>query len=339
MTMNKTGVLIINLGTPDSYRVNDVRKYLREFLIDDRVIDIPFISRWLLVNLIIAPFRAPRSARVYQKLWTEDGSPLMHYGRETERKLQKRLGKDFIVKLAMRYQNPGIDEVLNEFNTCSLSSLVILPLFPQYASATTGSVNQRVMSVISHWQSFPELKFSGSYYDHPLFIQAFAERAQKKLSGKNFDHMIFSYHGLPERQVLKASCNSYCRLNECCSNINDFNRQCYRAQCFQTSRLLAKALKLDESAYSTVFQSRLGNKPWIQPYAESIIRKLVSEGKKKIAIMVPSFVSDCLETTIEVGQEFRDVFLNAGGEEWIFIESLNDSNAWIKCLAELVLKA
>jgi ferrochelatase len=336
MDKPKTGVLLINLGTPDSPKVPDVRKYLREFLMDGRVIDIPFLSRWLLVNLIIAPFRAPKSARVYRELWSENGSPLLHFGRHNEKQLQELLGEDYVVRLGMRYQNPGIGSALDDLAHFPLESIIVLPLFPQYASATTGSVHQKVMEIISKWTNIPELRFVNAYFNHPLFIKAFMERAQKTLSKKSYDYLLFSYHGLPERQIYKSSIGNYCQLNDCCSTLGNRNLNCYRAQCFETSRILARALDIPENKYQVVFQSRLGKDPWIQPYAEEVIRSLPARGYKKVAVMVPSFVADCLETNIEVGEEFREVFLKAGGEDWIFIESLNDSDTWLECLYSLV---
>jgi ferrochelatase len=336
MDKSKTGVLIVNLGTPDSPKIPDVRKYLREFLMDERVIDIPFSSRWPLVNLIIAPFRAPKSARVYRELWTDNGSPLFYFGRHNEQKLQELLGDDYIVKLGMRYQNPSIRHALDQLKRYPLKSLIVLPLFPQYASATTGSVHQRVMEILSGWNIIPQVRFIDTFFDHPLFIKAFVERARKTLKGKQYDYMLFSYHGLPERQIHKGSFGNYCRLGDCCDTYQAENRYCYRAQCFATSRILADELGIPADQYQVVFQSRLGKDPWIQPYAEEVIKSLPGKGLKKVAVMVPSFVADCLETTIEVGEEFREIFLHAGGKDWIFIESLNDSDSWLECLYALV---
>jgi len=336
MDKNKTGVLIVNLGTPDSPKISDVRKYLREFLMDGRVIDIPFLPRWMLVNLIIAPFRAPKSAKVYGELWTENGSPLMFYGQHTEKKLQELLGDDYVVKLGMRYQNPGIREALDQLSQNPLKKLIVLPLFPQYASATTGSVHQKVMDIVSGWNIIPEVRFLDAYFTHPLFIKAFVERAKETLKDKEYDYMLFSYHGLPERQIYKGSFENYCQLGECCNTYHAKNRYCYRAQCYETSRILANELNIPIDKYKVVFQSRLGKDPWIQPYAEEVIRSLPAGGHKKVAVMVPSFVADCLETNIEVGKEFKEFFLDAGGGEWIFIESLNDSDTWLECLYSLV---
>lgn len=333
----KTGVLLVNLGTPDSTSVADVRKYLREFLMDKRVIDIPFISRWLLVNLIIAPFRAPKSAKIYRKLWEERGSPLMFHGEDVKEKLQRRLGDAYQVELAMRYQNPSISSVLEKFRKVPFEKLIIVPLFPQYASATNGSVHDKVMEVVKNWQVIPEITFSGPFFYREKFIRGFADNARRNMENREFDHVVFSYHGLPERQIHKAAFNNFCQLSEkCCSKYTSLNRYCYRAQCFETSRLLAEKLKINKEDYTVCFQSRLGKDPWIQPYAEDVIKNLAEQGKKSILAFSPAFVADCLETTVEVGEEFEEMFLEHGGKHWQLVESLNSNDIWVECLKEIV---
>jgi len=339
MVKGKTGILLVNLGTPDHYTVPYVRKYLREFLMDARVIDITFFQRWLLVNLIIAPFRAPKSSKVYKKLWTSQGSPLLYYGKEVERKLQLALGNHFLVKLGMRYQNPGIKEALGVISDQNVSSLIVFPLFPQYASATTGSIHQKVMEIAKGWENIPKIQFINNYCNHKPFIHAFSQIARQSLKGRAFDLMLFSYHGLPEHQILKASNNNVCKLGDCCSNYAAHNQFCYRAQCYETSRLLAEELEIPNNRYKVVFQSRLGKSPWIRPYADEVIRSLPEKGIKKVAVMMPSFAADCLETNVEVGIEFKEIFMNAGGEEWIFIKSLNDSELWIETIKNLILES
>ena len=339
-TSNKTGILIVNLGTPDSTATGDVRKYLREFLMDKRVIDIPFIGRWALVNLIIAPFRAPKSAKEYRKLWVERGSPLKFYGEDVEKALQESLDpKKYIVKLAMRYQSPSIESGLSYLQSKKVEKIVVVPLFPQYASATSGSVHDKVMEIVSKWQIIPDMKFVSKFVEEPGFIQTFAKLGKKHLDERSYDHIIFSYHGLPERQIRKASVDSYCKLGSCCDNYNDKNQYCYRAQCFLTSRLIAKELGLQESDYTVTFQSRLGRDPWIQPYTDDVLKTLAKEGKKSVLAYSPAFVADCLETTVEVGEEFKEEFMEAGGERWDLVESLNNHPDWIEALKSIVLKA
>ena len=337
MAKGKTGVLLVNLGTPDSPSVSDVRKYLREFLMDKRVIDIPFISRWLLVNLIIAPFRAPKSAKIYQKLWEDRGSPLMFHSLDLKEKLKKKLGNEFVVSLGMRYQNPTIASALDELLAENVSKIIIIPLFPQYASATTGSVIEQVMEDLKGRLVLPDIDFISQYPDNELMIQTFAELGKKQMASVDFDHVVFSYHGLPERQIKKSSRDGYCQLNAaCCSSYHTKNQFCYRAQCFLTSRKLAAQLSLKEDQYSVFFQSRLGKEPWIQPYAEIEIKRLAEKGKKKILVFCPSFTADCLETTIEVGHDFKALFIEHGGEEWQLVESLNAHNRWIDSLAKMI---
>lgn len=339
MAKAKTGVLLVNLGTPDSPSVPDVRKYLREFLMDKRVIDIPFISRWLLVNLIIAPFRAPKSAKTYRELWEDRGSPLMFHGLDLKEKLIKQLNEDFVVALGMRYQSPSIASALDELLAAHVKKIIVLPLFPQYASATTGSVMEQVMDDIKGRLLIPELEFISKYPDDEGMIKTFAMLGKKYMDKMQYDKVIFSYHGLPERQIRKSSIDGYCQLNaKCCATYHTKNQFCYRAQCFLTSRKLAEELGLKEDQYSVFFQSRLGKDPWIQPYAEDEIRRMAKEGIKKILIFSPAFTADCLETTLEVGDEFKELFIEEGGEEWQLVESLNAQDMWVESLKKMVME-
>ncbi|MGM0580069.1 MAG: ferrochelatase [Bacteroidota bacterium] len=334
----KTGVLLVNLGTPDSTKTSDVRKYLREFLMDKRVIDIPFLFRWMLVNLIIAPFRAPKSAKEYRKLWVERGSPLKFYGEDVRDMLQKELEEEYVVALAMRYQSPSIKDALEELRDQKVAKIVVLPLFPQYASATSGSVHDKVMEIVQKWQIIPQINFISTFVEEPGFYKTFASLGKRHLDNQDYDHVIFSFHGLPERQIRKASVDNYCKLGNCCNAYHDKNRFCYRAQCFQTARLIANELALPEDKYTVTFQSRLGNDPWIKPYTDDVLKDLAKAGKKSVLAFSPAFVSDCLETTIEVGEEFKEEFEAVGGERWDLVESLNDNKEWVQTLKTLVLK-
>lgn len=336
----RTGVLLVNLGTPDSPSVPDVRKYLREFLMDGRVLDIPALPRFILVNGIIAPFRAPKSAKIYKELWNENGSPLKYYGMEAERLLQERLGTDnYEVKLAMRYQSPSIQDALAHFQRLGLTNLIVIPFFPQYASASTGSVYEKVMDILKGWQVMPQLRFVNSFHDHPKFIEGFVNLGKKYLSERDYDHVLFSYHGLPERQIRKGDVTKQvCKLGACCESLTAMNQHCYRAQCFETSRQLVARLGIAEGNYTTSFQSRLGNDPWIKPYTDDVISELAKKGVKSVLAFSPAFVADCLETTIEVGEEYKELFEKAGGEHWQLVESLNDSPIWIDLLEDLVLR-
>lgn len=332
----KKGVLLVNLGTPDSTSVADVRKYLREFLSDKRVIDIPDVPRWMLVNLIIAPFRAPKSAAEYRKLFTERGSPLKYYTEDILDPLRALLGDDYVVEYAMRYQNPSIEVGLEKLQAKNVSSIHVIPLFPQYASATTGSVIDKVMEIVKDWQVIPEIKFTAQFLENELFLEVIAKNGRKWMDKTKYDHFVFSYHGLPERQIKKASVGNQCQLGTCCDTFHDRNRFCYRAQCFHTTRLVAERLGISPENYTVCFQSRLGKDPWVQPYTESLLHELAAKGVKKVLVFSPAFVSDCLETTIEVGETYHEQFLEDGGEQWDLVESLNDDPMWVECLSEVV---
>lgn len=331
----KTGVLLVNLGTPDSPSVKDVRKYLREFLSDPRVIDTGAVARWLLVNFIIAPIRSPRSAKLYKKIWTAKGSPLLFHSERQKQLLQEKLGPAFHVALAMRYQSPSIEEALEEFSKQDFKKIIVLPLFPQYASASTGSVHEKIMSVIQTWQVIPEIKFINSFPNHNGFIQAFTETGTK-YKPSTYDHILFSFHGLPERQIKKADCYDHCLKDNCCASLEEKNQFCYRAQCFETARCLAAKLNIPFENYTVCFQSRLGKTPWIKPYSDAVIIDLAKKGKKNILVFAPAFVSDCLETIYEIGTEYDILFKKHGGNKIQMVESLNDNPAWINALEALV---
>lgn len=336
-TKSKIGVLLVNLGTPDSTQTGDVRKYLREFLMDGRVIDIPLIPRWMLVNLIIAPFRAPKSAGEYRKLWTDRGSPLLFHTEDLKQKLVQKLDPNkYLVAMAMRYQSPSIKTGLDELIKAKVKKIIVVPLFPQYASATNGSVMDKVMEIAKTWQIIPEITFISNFIEHPLFLEAWAELGREMMAKEEYERFVFSYHGLPERQIRKGSVEGYCQLGACCNKYSSKNQFCYRAQCFQTTRLLAGKLGIPAEKVMTCFQSRLGKDPWIQPYTEDVIHDLAKDGVKKVLVFSPAFVADCLETTVEVGQEYQEEFLELGGEKWDLVPSLNSSDTWIDCVKDLV---
>lgn len=332
----RTGVLLVNLGTPNSPSTADVRTYLSEFLNDPRVIDIPMILRKLLVNLIIVPFRSPKSAKIYQKLWTKDGSPLLIHGNAVKDKLQQSLSAEYEVFLAMRYQNPSLDTVLAVMQKRNFDKVIVLPLFPQYASSSTGSALERVMQIISKWYVIPELKFISQYYNSPGYIQAFAERG-RQYNLADYDHILFSYHGLPVRQVDKVYGDSPCSEHHCEDHIDDDNKFCYKATCYETTRLIAKQLNLAPEQYSVAFQSRL-DKKWLEPFSDKVVIQKAKEGAKKMLVFSPAFVADCLETTIEIGEEYNELFKEQGGEKVQLVESLNAHPIWINTLKELVEK-
>ena len=330
------GILLVNLGTPDSPKTSDVRKYLREFLSDPRVVDINPIGRYVLVNAIIAPFRSPKSASTYRKIWMDKGSPLMVYSQELKIKLQESLGDDYKVGLAMRYQSPSIEKALEEMQSEGIDQIKVIPLFPQYASATGGSVNEKVMDIVRKWQTIPEIEFVKSYHNEPKMIQAFAENGQK-WGIENFDYFLFSFHGLPQRQLKKADLTKkHCQGGgDCCKTLTEANKNCYGAQCQDTAHSIARFLGLKEENYSIAYQSRLGNDPWIGPYTSKVLKELAEKGFKKILVFCPAFVSDCLETIYEIGMEYEEEFLQEGGERLQLVESLNTHPVWVDCLADM----
>lgn len=335
--MAKTCVLLINLGTPDSSSVKDVRKYLFEFLNDPRVIDINPIGRFFLVNFIIVPFRAPKSAKIYKELWTDNGSPIMIYGESVKKKLQKELGNDFEVELAMRYQNPGLDEVCAKMEKKGYEKIIILPLFPQYASASTGSAVEKAIKLISKWWVIPEIKIISRFYNDENYLNCVIEQS-KKYNLKDYDHILFSYHGLPVRQVDKAHFDGRsCEHHKCEGEINEYNKYCYKASCYATTRMLAEKLNLPKERYTVCFQSRL-DKDWLKPFSDKVILEWAKKGAKNLLVFSPAFVADCLETIVEIGIEYQNLFKEHGGEKVQLVESLNDHPLWVDALKKLVLK-
>ena len=329
----KKGVLLVNLGTPDSPSGKDVYRYLIEFLTDKRVIDSPWLWRQILVRGVIVPFRYRQSARSYQNIWTSEGSPLMIYGNKIQQLLQQSLGDSFLVELGMRYQNPSLKKAIATLIKNEVSEIIVLPLFPQYASATTGSVHEKVMDIVKDFQIIPKMTFIDQYATHPQLIQAFSQRAQEYPLNE-YDHFVFSFHGLPKSQILKADSKDNCfQCQNCCSS----NKDCYSAQCFATAQAIMAELRLPKEKCSLTFQSRLGKDPWLEPFTSDTVKKLGMSGKKRVLVFCPSFVCDCLETIFEIGEECALEFKHAGGERLDYVKGLNDHPLWIKTLHALVL--
>ncbi|GAB2949009.1 ferrochelatase [Hymenobacter coalescens] len=338
-TRGRIGVLLVNLGTPDSPSTSDVRRYLNEFLTDPRVIDMPAAVRYPLFQGIVVPLRAPKSAKIYQQLWDERGSPLLYHGLDLQKLVQEKLGKEYLVAFGMRYQNPSIESALEELRAAAVERIIVLPLFPQYAAASTGSVQEKVMELVGKWWVVPSVSFISTFADDPGFINTFATLGLEEMKKHSYDHVVFSYHGIPERHVLKGSHKGYCKLGTCCSHYNKNNRYCYRAQCFETSRLLAKAMGLTEDQYTVCFQSRLQSRlrdPWLQPYADEVLKEMPAKGYKNVLAFSPAFVADCLETTIEVGEEFKEMFEEAGGQHWQLVPSCNTHPLWVNAVVDMV---
>lgn len=335
--MKKTAVLLINLGTPDAPSPAKVGKYLTQFLNDKRVIDINPIGRFILVNLIIVPFRSFKSSKLYQAIWTKDGSPLLLNSVALKEKLQQKLGSDYVVELAMRYQSPSIKTALEKLREQRPDKIHILPLYPQHASSSTGSTIEEVLHQIKCWEVIPNLNIVSKFYDHPKFIQALVNEA-KKHNVNDYDHVLFSYHGLPERQIRKASAHyggNTCQMGACCNAITKNNQYCYRANCFETTRQLVKGLNIPEHKYTTAFQSRLDNK-WLQPFSDKVVTELAKKGAKKLLVFSPAFVADCLETIYEIGTEYEEIFQHNGGEKITLVNSLNSNEDWVEAVKGII---
>ncbi|HSJ95542.1 MAG TPA: ferrochelatase, partial [Myxococcota bacterium] len=297
------GVLLVNLGSPEAPTPRAVRRYLREFLGDPRVLDIPALPRRLLLEGVILPTRPRRSAEAYTKVWTPEGSPLVVYGRALRDALGKRLGAGFVVELAMRYGVPAIAPALERLAAADCRRILVVPLFPQYSSAATGSALEAVYRAAGARWNTPPIDVLDSYYDEPAFVGALAAVARALPEERRPDHLLLSYHGLPERQIRKSDATgAHCfASNDCCDAVGKANRFCYRAQCVATSRALAGALGIGEQDWTIAFQSRLGRTPWIRPYTDEILPFLRERGVRRLAVMCPSFVADCLETIEEIG--------------------------------------
>ena len=333
--MSKTAIVLVNLGTPNSPSTNNVRKFLSEFLNDPRVIDLPWLARKLLVNLIIVPFRAPKSAKMYQQLWTKDGSPIIFHGEKLLEKMNKQSDGSWKAFLAMRYQSPSLQKVLEVVRQEHFSKVIIVPLFPQYASSTSGSVIEKGMSILKKWPEMPQFEFISEFYNHPAFIDSWIERI-KQYEPENYEHIIFSYHGLPLNQVEMTHFDESCETHKCTEEINEANKFCYQAQCYETTRLIAERLNLQKSDYTVCYQSRFG-KNWLSPFADKIIEEKARNGIKKILVFPLSFVADCLETNVEIGSEYEELFKEHGGEHLQMVESLNAEDFWVNALKTIIL--
>lgn len=339
-TTMRTGVLLLQLGTPDSTSVKDVRKYLKEFLSDPRVLTIPAPLRWALVRGVIMPFRAPRSAHAYEKVWTDEGSPLLVYSNELAAGVQADLGDSYLVEVGMRYGEPSISSAVERLTKAAVSRILILPMFPQYASASGGSAMEKTFEVIGSQWAITDISTFGAFFDDPGFVEATAAIAQPLLDDFSPDFTLFSYHGLPEQQIRKSDPSGIHCLDTagCCDEIVDVNQNCYRAQAFATTRAVVGALHLDEGAYDTSFQSRLAGQPWIQPFTDKVVGDLHANGVRRLAVLCPSFVADCLETIEEIGIRLRKQWVELGGEELLLVPCVNDHPLWVQAVCRMIKK-
>ena len=333
---SERGVLLVNLGSPDSPSVKDVRKYLNQFLMDERVIDAPYLVRRMIVSCFILPFRPRRSAEAYESIWTDEGSPLIVISRRVQTLLQQAL--DIPVGLGMRYGSPSIEEGLKSLLRSDGEEpreILLVPLYPHYAMSSYETVVVETQRVISKIGYRGTLEVLPPFYDDPDYIEALVASARDYLNS-DYDRLLFSYHGLPERHLRKSDpTGEYCLSTEdCCFKDSPVHQTCYRAQVFRTTKAFVQKAGIPEGKYSVAFQSRLGRDPWLQPFADVTISRLASEGIKKLIVICPAFVSDCLETLEEIGIRGRRTFLEAGGEELRLVPCLNDHPRWIESLAK-----
>ena len=333
---SKNGVLLINLGTPDSPKVADVRRYLREFLSDARVIDLPWLIRFILVNLLIVPTRAPKSANAYQAIWTPQGSPLKQHSLALTQRVGKAFGPNATVVLGMRYGQPSIASAIETLITNGCQSITVLPLFPQYAESTSGSAIAMATRLLNN--KAHTVHVIKDYFNAPAYIEAQATLLRKHL--KKMPHkpdlFLFSFHGLPMRHIIKSEKKGVCDHVGPCPAVGKDNRYCYRAQCYATARQLAKKLNLNADDYLVTFQSRLGKTPWIGPATDDSLIKLAKAGHKQLAIACPSFVSDCLETLEEIGLRAQAKWHELTGGTLTLFPCLNDDPQWVSAIKTMV---
>ena len=332
-TQQKTAWVLVNVGTPGSTSTRSVKKYLREFLDDPKVIDLPFLLRKFLVHAIIVPFRSPRSAKKYEQIWTGDGSPLLVHMNNLVQKIKAMAPVGTDVFGLMRYGQPALKGFLQNLSEKQYSEVVVMPLYPQYADSTTGSVEQLVAAIRTQSDKNTSIRIIDQFYDHPGFVASFAERIRTH-DPSAFDHVLFSYHGLPLRQLKKVHPNQPVAGCSCHQQMPDHGHHCYRATCYATTRQLAAAAGIVPDRCSTSFQSRL-SRNWMTPFTDATLVRLAAEGNKKVLVVPASFVADCLETTLEIGIEYRELFIENGGEELVMAESLNSSDRWTETVKDL----
>ena len=337
--MSKKGLLLINLGSPDSTSVPDVRKYLREFLMDGRVLDAPWLIRWCVVNLAILPTRPAQSAEAYAQVWTQEGSPLVVTSRKLRSGLQHRVGDDFPVELAMRYQSPSIETAIENLRSQGITELLVFPLFPHYAMSSFETAVVRAQEVAAQVAPEMTLRIAKPYYSDPDYIAALVASAEPYLTEPH-DHLLFSFHGLPERHLRKSDpTGCHCLATpDCCTTPSEAHNTCYRAQCFATVRAFVNGAGIPADKYSVAFQSRLGRDPWLKPYTDFELTRLAESGVKRMLVICPAFVSDCLETLEEIAIRGRETFLEAGGDQLTLIPCMNEHPRWLEALEKIVRK-
>ncbi len=329
------GILLVNLGSPASTSPTDVRKYLNEFLMDERVIDIPWLARRAIVSAFILPRRPKQSAAAYQAIWKPNGSPLVQISRQLRDQLQLRT--EFPVELAMRYGQPTIAQGLKQLRTRGAQCVRLMALYPHYAMSSYETVVIKVKAELKRMDWQVPLEVLPPFYNQPEYIDALVSAAQPYLE-QDYDQILFSYHGIPERHLYKSdpTANHCLKADKCCETPSEAHTYCYRHQVFETTRLFAEKAGIPKDKYQVTFQSRLGRTPWLKPYTDIVLEELPGQGIKKILVICPSFVADCLETLEEIAIRAKESFLLAGGEELVAIPCMNTHPDWIKVLAEWV---
>ena len=329
----RKGLLLINLGTPDDPGYLSVFKYLRQFLMDPKVITVPYILRFILVSIIIVPFRALSSGKIYKKIWTENGSPLIVNTSALADKVSKKV-PHIEVEFAMRYQSPSIEDKLKKLISQNLDEIIILPLFPQYSTATTGSVFDEISRVLKKQSVTPSIKFINQFYEQESFIDSWEDKL-KSFDVDEYDHILFSYHGLPTKAVDDIYDDSLCADNNCENKITNENKFCYKATCYETTRLIASRFNLPSEKYTVSFQSRL-TKNWIEPFTDEVLEDFPSKGIKNILVLSPAFTADNLETLYEIDDEYKELFIENGGKSLTMVPSLNDSSKWADSIVKII---
>ncbi len=331
--MSRKGVLLVNLGSPDSPMPADVRRYLGEFLMDGRVLDVPWPIRFCVVHLAILPTRSKRSAEAYRKIWTPEGSPLVAMGRRVQAGLQQRVKMP--VELAMRYQNPTIESALERLRNRGVTELLLVPLFPHYAMSSYETAVVRVKERLAAIAPRISVRVQPPFYDDPDYIRAMVGNTESFLR-QDYDHLLFSFHGLPERHLRKSdpTCTHCLMSPDCCNAPSTAIATCYLAQCFKTVEAFVKLAGVTK--YSVAFQSRLGREPWLKPHTDELLTRLPASGVRQLLVICPSFVADCLETLEEIGIRGRRTFLGAGGETLTLAPCLNDHPLWLDALEKMI---
>ena len=335
----RVGVLLANTGTTAAPKPKETRAYLKQFLSDPRVLDIPPLKRWWILNVFILPKRPKESAEAFSQVWTKDGSPLLVISEELRQALAAEL-PNAVVEVGMRYGDPSIPDAIDRLLDADIERLIIAPLFPQYASAANGSVLELAYTHVAKRWNVPPVSVLPPFYDEEEFLHAWVEVSRPLLNEFKPDHVLFSYHGLPERQVRKSDpTGGHCLVKpDCCDQRVPANRNCYRMHCLSTSRSLIERLDLAAENCTTTFQSRLGNDPWLQPATDEAVPQLARDGVKRLAVMCPAFTADCLETLEEIGMRAQEDFLENGGEAFTMVPSLNSHPAWVRGLAAMLRK-